>query len=433
MTFESFAVNTVNNIDNDDKRENQIVFIKVPDFLQNVRLCRKTMVFRSPARQQGDLGPADPHFPLPHGRGLGSKRFPTKPSINIRYEMNIRTIEWVGGIEGWIRLIDQTLPPGEFVQIEIKEVTELWEAIKVLRVRGAPAIGIAAAFGICLGLREIDDTTSIEQALGHIKKTCDYLATSRPTAVNLFWALERMQTKATEVKQVSELKEILLAEANAIRDEDATMCRAIGEHGAGLIKENNGVLTHCNAGGLATAEYGTALALMFTAHEQGRAFRVFVDETRPLMQGARLTAWELHRCGIEATLICDNMAGLLMSQGKVDLVVTGADRIAANGDAANKIGTYSLAVLAQAHSIPFYIAAPSSTFDLSIANGQEIPIEQRNAEEVTTPGGVRMTPEGIAVYNPAFDVTPHEHITAIVTEKGVIEKPDEISIRRLLG
>ena len=347
----------------------------------------------------------------------------------------IKTIEWIGKIDGRVRLIDQTLLPGEFVQIEIKDVAGLWEAIKVLRVRGAPAIGIAAGYGVCLGLQEIDNAVTIEQALSHIKKTCDYLASSRPTAVNLFWALERMQAKAqvAQVKNVTELKEILLAEANTIRDEDVAMCRAIGEHGAGLISENSGVLTHCNAGGLATAEYGTALALMFTAHEQGRAFRVFVDETRPLLQGARLTAWELQRAGIAATLICDNMAGHLMSQGKVNLVVTGADRIAANGDAANKIGTYSLAVLAQAHNIPFYIAAPSSTFDLSLASGREIPIEERDSEEVTTLGGVRMAPEGIAVYNPAFDVTPHEYITAIVTEKGIIEKPDEVSIKNMLG
>lgn len=211
------------------------------------------------------------------------------------------------------------------------------------------------------------------------------------------------------------------------------MCRAIGQHGAGLIGKDHGILTHCNAGGLATAEFGTALAVMFTAHKQGKCFHVFVDETRPLLQGARLTAWELQQAGIDSTLICDNMAGLLMSQGKIDLVVTGADRIAANGDTANKIGTYSLAVLAKAHNIPFYIAAPTSTFDLSLASGKDIPIEERDGEEITMPGGVRIAPEGIKVYNPAFDVTPHEYIAAMVTERGIIHKPDEQSIKRLLG
>jgi methylthioribose-1-phosphate isomerase len=347
----------------------------------------------------------------------------------------IKTLEWIGGTDAHVKLIDQTLLPGEMVCLEIQDVETMWEAIKVLRVRGAPAIGVAAAFGAVLGVQNLPDDGSLEQAREKLDEVCDYLATSRPTAVNLFWALERMQRVVANeiVKGVSEFKERLLAEAQTIRDEDAEMCRAIGRHGADLIKTNGNVLTHCNAGGLATSEYGTALALMFAAHEDGRRFHVYVDETRPLLQGSRLTAWELQQAGIDATLVCDNMAGHLMQQGKVDLVVTGADRIAANGDAANKIGTYSLAVLAKAHEIPFYIAAPSSTFDLSIPDGSQIPIEQRGAEEVTSPGGVRMAPEGVAVYNPAFDVTPHGLIAAIITEKGIINNPDTRLIKDLLA
>ena len=343
----------------------------------------------------------------------------------------IKTLEWIGDGDGHVKLIDQTRLPGEVVYLKVNDAEAMWEAIKVLRVRGAPAIGVAAAFGAVLGVQNVPDDGSLEQVRDKLKEVCDYLATSRPTAVNLFWALERMQRVAGEemLKAAIDLKERLLAEAQAIRDEDAQMCRAIGQHGADLIETNGNVLTHCNAGGLATSEYGTALAVMFAANEKGKRFHVYVDETRPLLQGSRLTAWELQQAGIDATLICDNMAGHLMQQDKVDLVVTGADRIAANGDTANKIGTYSLAVLAKAHEIPFYIAAPSSTFDLSIPDGSQVPIEQRTAEEITTPGGIRMAPKGVAVYNPAFDVTPHTLIGAIITEKGIIEKPDTAAIR----
>jgi methylthioribose-1-phosphate isomerase len=342
-----------------------------------------------------------------------------------------KTIQWIGDISGCVELIDQTLLPGECTILAIKDIQSLWEAIKVLRVRGAPAIGIAAAYGVVLGLQEVSDDGSLEEAGKKVKESAEYLATSRPTAVNLFWALERMQKTAEscQAANTKKLKERLLTEAEAIRDEDATMCRAIGEHGADLIPSGGGVLTHCNAGGLATAEYGTALALMFTAHEQGKTFRVYADETRPLLQGARLTTWELIQAGIDTTLICDNMAGHLMSQGKIDLVVTGADRIAVNGDAANKIGTYSVAVLAKAHNIPFYVAAPSSTFDLSIPDGSHIPIEQRDPKEVTNFGQTPTAPENVKVYNPAFDVTPHEFIQAIVTEQGIIERPDTEAIR----
>ena len=349
--------------------------------------------------------------------------------------MSIETIKWVGDIAGHVELIDQTLLPNEFCMLAVEDVEAIWQAIKTLQVRGAPAIGIAAAYGAVLGVRRISDNVSLNEAKEKLKSTCDYLAISRPTAVNLFWALERIQRAAEDhnVQSVAELKQRLLTEAQVIRDEDAAMCRAIGKNGADFIKDGDGVLTHCNAGGLATAGYGTALAVMFTAHEQGRRFQVYADETRPLLQGARLTTWELMQAGIDVTLICDNMAGHLMSLGKIDLVITGADRIAANGDAANKIGTYSLAVLARAHDIPFYIAAPSSTFDLSIADGTQIPIEQRAAKEVAEPFGRRIAPEHIKVYNPAFDVTPHQYITALITERGVIHKPTNEKISRLLN
>lgn len=343
-----------------------------------------------------------------------------------------KTIEWVGSLDGHIEMIDQTLLPGEFKVIAIEDPQTLWEAIKVLRVRGAPAIGVAAAMGVVLGMRGASD----EDDLFHkIEEVCAYLATSRPTAVNLFWALQRMGDYAESLRgrPVDEIKNELLAEARRIRDEDAAMCRAIGEFGQSLIAEGATVLTHCNAGALATSEYGTALSPMYLAHDQGRKFRVLADETRPLLQGARLTAWELGRAGIDVTVICDNMAGQLMSQGKVDLVITGADRIAANGDAANKIGTYALAVMANAHDIPFYVAAPSSTFDLTIAEGSEIPIEQRSAEEISHGFGKATAPEGVSVYNPAFDVTPARLIKAIITEKGLIEPVTEQRIRQLLG
>ena len=346
-----------------------------------------------------------------------------------------QTITWRGGLDGCAEMIDQTLLPGEFKVLAVNDIEAMWEAIKVLRVRGAPAIGVAAGYGVVLALGKLDDDASAGAALAKVEEACDYLATSRPTAVNLFWALERMRNVAREadVSAARGMKELLLAEAQAIRSEDAAMCRAIGQNGAHLISEGAGVLTHCNAGGLATAEYGTALALMYAAQEQGRNFRVYADETRPLLQGARLTTWELMQAGIDVTLICDNMAGQLMKEGKIDLVITGADRIAANGDAANKIGTYSVAVLARAHGIPFYVAAPSSTFDLALADGSQIPIEQRDAEEITNAWGRRTAPEGVQVYNPAFDVTGHEYIAAIVTERGVIDKPDLISVAKLLG
>ncbi len=297
----------------------------------------------------------------------------------------------------------------------------MWTAIKTLQVRGAPAIGIAAAYGVCLGVQNVihaDEATFFRR----LDEVADYLATSRPTAVNLFWALERMKQAALRLRgrPSDEIAAALLAEAQAIHEEDRQMCRAIGRHGAELLRDGQGVLTHCNAGGLATSEYGTALAVFFAAAEAGKTLHVYADETRPLLQGARLTAWELQQRGIDVTLICDSMAAQVMREGRVQAVVTGADRIAANGDTANKIGTYGVAMLAAAHGIPFYVAAPSSTFDLSIQSGAEIPIEQRDPREVTHGFGRQTAPEGVAVYNPAFDVTPAERIAAIICERGVI-------------
>jgi methylthioribose-1-phosphate isomerase len=316
----------------------------------------------------------------------------------------VETLRWVGDETGHLVLIDQTRLPMELIEIECRTVEAVWEAIKQLRVRGAPAIGISAAYGVVVGL----------QAGRPLEEVTAYLASSRPTAVNLFWALERMKKATLQGHN-------LLAEARAIHEEDRAMCHAIGRYGADLLKNNSGVLTHCNAGGLATAEYGTALSVFFTAQDQGKQLHVFVDETRPLLQGARLTAWELAQRGIKATLICDSMAAQVMREGKVQAVIVGADRITANGDTANKIGTYSVAVLAHAHQIPFYIAAPTSTFDLSLASGDLIPIEQRSSTEITHGFGKQTAPEGIDVYNPAFDVTPARLIKAIITERGIIE------------
>jgi len=344
------------------------------------------------------------------------------------------TIKWSGGIDGWAEIIDQTLLPEELRIVQIRDLPQMWQAIKTLQVRGAPAIGVAAGYGAVLGLRELTDQADPQQIKNQLKQSCGYLRTSRPTAVNLFWALSRIEkvAAATDAANAEKFRERILAEAQAIYKEDKAMCRAIGRQGADLIRQGGKILTHCNAGGLATAEYGTALAVMFAAQEQHKRFQVYVDETRPLWQGARLTAWELMQAGIDTTVICDNMAGMLMRQGKIDLVITGADRIAANGDTANKIGTYSLAVLAQAHNIPFYIAAPSSTFDLTLADGDKIPIEERAKEEIIKPWGKLIAPENVKVYNPAFDITPHQYISAIITERGVIDRPNTQTIGQWL-
>jgi len=348
------------------------------------------------------------------------------------------TVKWIGDCEGVLELIDQRRLPGEFTLLSVRDIEPLYEAIQTLAVRGAPAIGVAAAYGPVLALQKLDAGATATQGLQCVQETCDYLATSRPTAVNLFWALDRMRSRAREIganpsATAAELHQAMLTEAKAIHEEDIEMCRRIGQNGAPFISDGAGILTHCNAGALATGGQGTALSVMFEAHEKGRSFKVYADETRPLLQGARLTAWELQQAGIDVTVICDNMAGWLMKQGKINAVITGADRIAANGDAANKIGTYSLSILARQHDIPFYIAAPSSTFDLSIASGAEIPIEQRAREEVVQFAGTPTAPNGIAVYNPAFDVTDAQNITAIITERGVIDTLNAESIRELLA
>jgi methylthioribose-1-phosphate isomerase len=348
---------------------------------------------------------------------------------------DIQTLHWVGGRDGHLRLIDQTLLPVELVEIDCRDVETVWEAIRSLRVRGAPAIGIAAAYGVCVGLQTVAaaDEAAFFRRLDEVTA---YLAGSRPTAVNLFWALGRMKRAAESLrgkKSPDEIAETLLAEARAIHEEDRRMCRAIGRYGAELFTDGQGVLTHCNAGGLATADYGTALAVFFAAAESGKRLHVYADETRPLLQGARLTAWELKQRGIDVTLICDSMAAQVMREGRVQAAVTGADRIAANGDAANKIGTYGVALAAAAHGLPFYVAAPSSTFDLSLADGDQIPIEERDAREITHGFGRQTAPDGIGVYNPAFDVTPARLITAIICEKGVIRPVTRERIAEVLG
>jgi methylthioribose-1-phosphate isomerase len=345
------------------------------------------------------------------------------------------TITWIGDVDGFVRLVDQTLLPTRLEYRDCRTVEEVWEAIRSLRVRGAPAIGIAAAYGVVLGVQSVTDDRPNDLA-PRLKEVTTYLRTSRPTAVNLFWALERMERKVEGLagqQLPSEVARLLLEEAILIEEEDREMCRAIGQVGAGLVREGQGVLTHCNAGGLATADYGTALAVLFAAAEQGRQFQVFADETRPLLQGARLTTWELQQRGLDVTLICDSMAAQVMKEGRVQLVITGADRIAANGDTANKIGTYGVALLARAHDIPLYVAAPSSTFDLTLASGEDIPIEQRDPREITHGLGRQIAPDGINVYNPAFDVTPARLIAGIITEKGLIQPVTAERIRVVLG
>ncbi|MEQ1829194.1 MAG: S-methyl-5-thioribose-1-phosphate isomerase [Pirellula sp.] len=350
---------------------------------------------------------------------------------------HVYSVQWAGDIDGLLQLLDQTLLPLEMKLLSLKTVDEVFEAIVTLRVRGAPAIGIAAAYGVVLGAQQCCGLgMSVLQAAEKIRQACDYLATSRPTAVNLFWALDRMRAvvaRNPNVADPSDLAQALLREARLLHDEDRRTCHAIGELGARLLDDDSGVLTHCNTGGLATSEYGTALAAIFTAQDQGKNIHVYADETRPLLQGSRLTAWELQQRGIPCTLICDSMAAQVMREGKVQAVMVGADRITARGDTANKIGTYGVAVLAKHHGIPFYVAAPTSTFDLSIVSGDEIPIEQRKPEEITRGFGRQTAPSGIDVYNPAFDVTPAELISAIITERGIIAPVCEESVRELVG
>lgn len=350
----------------------------------------------------------------------------------------IPTLYWQGDIDGHLVLLDQTRLPGSLEFLECFDVDQVWIAIQELSVRGAPAIGIAAAYGVCLGAQALVKGTC-EDMQRRVEQVCDYLATSRPTAVNLFWALDRMRAvcpRGAVTMSAFELSHRLLNEARAIHDEDAEMCAAMGRHGADLLANlpmGAGILTHCNAGALATGGDGTALSVIFELARRGKQPHVWVDETRPLLQGSRLTAFELMHREVACTLICDNMAGHVMQSGQVQAVVTGADRIAANGDAANKIGTYGVAVLARAHGIPFYTVAPTSTFDLSIPSGSEIPIEQRAGREIVQGFGRATAPDGVAVYNPAFDVTPATLISGIITEHGVVRKPTAVKIAKVVN
>jgi len=333
-----------------------------------------------------------------------------------------------------LKIIDQRRLPGKFIIIECNRLKDVYNSIKTLAVRGAPAIGVFAAYGVCVGLKGTK-TSDREKFFLHLNKIVEYLKESRPTAVNLFWALDRMKAIACKNKDKStiQIKKILIKEAKCIHKEDEMMCKAIGINGARLIRSGDKILTHCNAGALATAGSGTALSVIYRAKQEGKRIAVYADETRPLLQGARLTAWELNKRKIDVTLICDNMAGSLMKQGLIDKIVVGADRIAANGDAANKIGTYGLAVLAKEHKIPFYVAAPSSTFDFTLKTGKDIPIEEREPREVRRFAGVDTAPKAIKVRNPAFDVTPSRLITAIITEKSVFKKPYGRSLEKVKG
>jgi len=345
--------------------------------------------------------------------------------------MKLNTIEWKNNK---VKIIDQTALPVKLQYIYIGDLKGLWQAIKLLKVRGAPALGAAGAFGVYLGIKdfEVGGFAFFEKQLIKVIK---YIGSSRPTAKNLFWGLERMRRVALKNKNkpVSVIKKMLLAEAEKISQEDKIACRKIGFYGAKLINKNDSILTVCNAGILATIDYGTALGVIYRAKEEGKRIKVYACETRPLLQGARLTTWELKKKGIDVTLNCDNMAGAIMEQKRINKVIVGADRIAANGDTANKIGTYNLAVLSKFHKIPFYVAAPASTFDLKIKSGKGIPIEQRGAHEVThlffkKPIAAR----GVKVFNPAFDVTPHGLITAIITDKGIIRAPFKRNIKKIV-
>lgn len=345
--------------------------------------------------------------------------------------MEIKTIEWK---KNKIKLIDQTELPAKLKHIYIDDSRKLWQAIKAMKVRGAPALGAAAALGVYLGIRN-SRARNFSEFYRQLDKVIKYLASCRPTARNLFWGLEKMRRRAVENKNLplGLIKREILKSALGVIQEDKNSCRKIGDYGAKLIKDNDAILTVCNAGILATIDYGTALGAIYKAKNQGKRLKVYACETRPMLQGARLTTWELDAKGIDVTLICDSMAATLMQQGKIDKVITGADRIALNGDAANKIGTYNLAVLSRYHLIPFYIAAPVSTFDFKVKSGKDIPIEQRKKEEVTRLFFKRpIAGENIKVFNPAFDVTPNQLITAIITDKGVIRAPYTKNIKKLV-
>lgn len=340
-----------------------------------------------------------------------------------------RSLEWQ---DDHLRIIDQTFLPSREIYTNLTNPGQVWEAIKNLKVRGAPAIGIAAAYGLYLGAKDLPDN-SFDSFYLEIQRLYEYLVTARPTAVNLKWALNRVITtlQAHKEKEISELKKIILETARTIHDEDLRLCKSIGENGLEIVPENARILTHCNTGYLATAGYGTAFSVIWHANGEGKLKNVWVDETRPLLQGARLTTWELKKQEIPFQLITDSTAGFLMQQKEVDLIIVGADRIAANGDTANKIGTYSLGVLANAHDIPFYVAAPYSSIDADVSDGSKITIEERNPEEITTFGNKEVAPQKIDVYNPAFDITPNHLITAFITEQGIIKPDYEKNLKQL--
>jgi methylthioribose-1-phosphate isomerase len=343
------------------------------------------------------------------------------------------TIEWQPDA---VVMIDQRKLPGQEVYLRCKTAAEVARAIKTMVIRGAPAIGVAAAMGIALGMGR-SKAQGTKQFAVELNKLCDLMAATRPTAVNLFWAIARMKQAFSQAvlagRSVAEVKAALVSEANAIHDEDVASCKSMGQFGAAVVPQNARILTHCNAGALATAGYGTALGVIRAAAEQGKVVQVFADETRPFLQGARLTAWELVRDHVPTTVIAESMAGPLMQRGDIDFVVVGADRIAANGDFANKIGTYTVAMMAHAHKIPFYVAAPLSTIDLATSDGAAIPIEQRNAREMTHLGSTRLAPEGASIWNPAFDVTPHHLVAGIITEKGIARAPYAQSLAALFS
>jgi len=344
----------------------------------------------------------------------------------------VEVLAWVSDAAGGhLRLLDQTKLPTETAFVDCRDPEAVRDAIRRLVVRGAPAIGVAAAYGMVLAAPSVGDAEEVRAGL---RAAAEHLKSSRPTAVNLAWAVDRVAARARSaaVGGPEAVRTAMLDEARTIHAEDERLCAEIGRHAAGLIAHCSGVLTHCNAGALATAGIGTATAGMYAAHAGGHRFTVYCDETRPLLQGSRLTAWELMQAGIDAVVITDSMAGRLMRERRVQMVITGADRIAANGDVANKIGTYGLAILARWHEVPFYVAAPYSTFDLSLPSGEEIPIEQRGSEEITEGFGRRTAPEGVRTYSPAFDVTPAELITALITDRGIVQPVEEAAVRSVV-
>src|SRR6202162_3107017 len=343
----------------------------------------------------------------------------------------IQTLEWT---DHGVRFIDQTKLPTEETYVVCTTHEQVADGIRTMVVRGAPAIGVAAAMGIALGAKN-SKAANVGEFKRQFDQICDVIGKTRPTAVNLFWAIRRMQKKfdILHTLSVPEIKQALIEEAQRMHAEDIAANQAMGRHGATLMPSSGGVLTHCNAGALATAGYGTALGVVRAAVEQGKKIHVYADETRPFLQGSRLTAWELMKDGIPTTVIYDNMAGAMMKQGKIGAIVVGADRVAANGDVANKIGTYTIAILAKEHGIPFYVAAPISTVDMECPDGSKIPIEQRNAREVSHIAGKQMVPDGVSIENPAFDVTPAKYVGAIITERGIARAPYDESLRKLAG